>query len=43
MGLKSCYVQVGDEVNYFDGFGDKCYLVLFIVKKFYDLLSREKR
>lgn len=42
MGLKSCHVQIGDEVNHSDSSGDKCYLVLFITKKLYDLLGREK-
>ena len=42
MGLKSCHVQVGDKVNHSDSSGDKCYLVLFIAKKLYDLLGKEK-
>lgn len=42
MRLKSCHVQVGDEINHSDGSGDKCYLVLFITKKLYDLSGRGK-
>jgi hypothetical protein len=43
MGLKSCHVQVGDEVNHSNSSGDKCYLVLFITKKLYDLSGTERQ